>query len=196
MRRNSIVFIIAVAIISFFLGSFFAKQKSISPKPIVVSDSATTPTITLSPTPVTQQFSSQGNTQATTPTPTITTINPFLYTPLPTNRGGPENDIIETSPLTASRMSAQVDDSITFSVTIKNQAPYNKRLWDFCFESTDGNFGCIFGIQLASGQTYTLNNVGTWTNPGIKRIWVTWSQDFINYYTPLNATILSIQIIG
>lgn len=195
MRRNSIVFIIAVAIISFFLGSFFTRQKSTSAKPVVVSDSTTTPTISLSPTQLPQQFS-QGNTQATTPTPTITTTNPFLYTPLPTNRGGPENDIIETSPLTASRMSAQVDDSITFSVTIKNQAPYNKRLWDFCFESTDGNFGCIFGIQLASGQTYTLNNVGTWTNPGIKRIWVTWSQDFINYYTPLNATILSIQIIG
>jgi hypothetical protein len=155
---------------------------------------------TPTPTPPIQQNSGGGGSgSGTQPTPTQEPLpnvgQPFNYTPLPSNQG-PEHDIAEVEPLTASRKSAQVDDSITFSVTIKNQASYNKLLYDVCFESTDGNFGCQFGISLAPGQTYALNNVGTWTSGGSKNVWITWSQDDINYYTPQNAKTVTVDILG
>jgi hypothetical protein len=156
---------------------------------------------TPTPTQPTQQNngSGGGGGSGTQPTPTPEPLpnvgQPFNYTPLPSNQG-PEHDIVEVQPLTASRTAAQVDDSITFSVTIKNQAPYNKLLYNVCFESTDGNFGCQFGINLTPGQTYTLNNVGTWTSGGSKTVWITWSQDDINYYTPQNANTVTVNILG
>ncbi len=121
--------------------------------------------------------------------------NSFNYTPLPTNDGGPQNDISESSPLTVNRSTIQVDDWATFSVTVKNVATYNKMIQALCFESTAGNFGCDWGINLAPGQTYTANNVGSWNTTGIENIWVTWTQDGTNWYQPLGANKVSVNVI-
>lgn len=130
-----------------------------------------------------------------TPIPTIPVSgNAFNYTPLP-SISGPQNDIAEIQPLTASRPSAQVDDYITFSVTIKNVASYGKLLQNVCFESTDGNFGCQNAIPLIPGETFTLHNVGTWNIPGTKHIWITWSQDGFNYYQPIGGKTISVSIL-
>lgn len=147
-----------------------------------------------SPTVSTPQSSIMAPSSAT-PTPTIPiSANAFNYTPLPAI-SGPQNDIAEIQPLTASRPSAQVDDYITFSVTIKNVSPYGKLLQNVCFESTDGNFGCQNAIPLIPGQTFTLNNVGTWTTPGTKNIWITWSQDGFNYYQPVDGKTIRVTIL-
>ena len=126
----------------------------------------------LPPTSAQTSLSTSTTSQSTAQTPTQTPTNPFAFTPLPAVTG-PENDIIETQPLTASRPAAQVDDSIIFSVTIQNRAVYNKDIQTLCFESTDGNFGCVWGINLAPGQTTTIQNVGTWTQGGVKNVWIT-----------------------
>lgn len=120
--------------------------------------------------------------------------NPFGYEPLPQTRSQ-STDIKEISPLTASRTGAQVDDYITFSVTIKNVAPYTKMIEQLCFESTDGNFGCQWGVPLIPNQTFTINNVGSWTTGGTKSVWITWSQDGFNYYEPTNANHVLVNIV-
>jgi hypothetical protein len=129
------------------------------------------------------------------PTWPVSTQNPFNYTPLPVNTGGPAGDISEVGPLTANRTSAQVDDYITFTATIQDRAPYNKTLQNVCFESSDGNFGCKWDIELTPGQTYTINNLGNWTSPGTKNVWITWTQDGINYYRPVNGRTARVFIV-
>lgn len=141
------------------------------------------------------QATTVDQTLSLTPTPTPAPSNAFNYTPLPAVNG-PENAIIEVTPLTATRSIVQVDDSVTFSVTLQNRASYSKELKTVCFESTDGNFGCQWGINLAPGQTFTINNVGTWTQGGTKNVWVTWSQDGMNYYQPRAAQTATIQVLG
>lgn len=148
-----------------------------------------------SSTPIQTSPSNATASLSSAPAPTRIFTNPFAFTPLPAVNG-PENDIVETQPLTASRPAAQVDDSIIFSVTIQNHASYNKDIQTLCFESTDGNFGCAWGINLAPGQTYTIQNVGTWTTGGVKDVWITWSQDGINFYQPLHATHAQVSILG
>lgn len=142
-----------------------------------------------------ETFTEQYIYPTSTPVPTATTPQIFSYTPLPVYRGGPGNDIEEVA-FGASRYSAQVDDYITFTVTLKNIAPYNKRIIEMCFESTDGNFGCLRNINLAPGETYTSNNLGRWTSGGNKNIWIKWSQDEINYYQPVHSKTLHVNIIG
>lgn len=162
---------------------------------VVHAQLAQIPTDTPSPS-ITSLSLGGASSNQNNPTSTPKRTNPFNYTPLPNNRGGPENDIVESGPLTASRTSVQVDDSIGFSVTVKNVAPYDKIIKEFCYESTDGNFGCAFNVRLSSGQEYTYNNVGTWTTGGSKRVWVEWSQDLVNFYEPINANSVLVNIQG
>lgn len=124
----------------------------------------------------------------------IPVTSAFNYSPLPADNNGPQNDISEIS-LISNRSTIQVDDWATFSVTIKNIASYKKAIQALCFESTAGNFGCDWGINLSPGQTYTANNVGSWTSAGRENIWVTWTQDGINWYQPLNSHTLSVNVI-
>ncbi len=158
----------------------------------IISALNTTP----SPTPSSSSFGGNGGSISTAPTPTpYVPPNPFSYTPLPTNTGGPENDISEVS-FTESRNTAQIDDYITFNVTIQNVSSHDKVLNNLCFQSSDGNFGCVWNIHLAPGQTYSASNVGSWTSGGTKDIWVTWSQDPINSYQPLRSKTLMVNILG
>lgn len=164
-----------------------------------VTGSAPAPTDQISPTvALQQQFGGGGGGGNQQPTATATpfSANPFNATPLPVDRGGPENDIAASQPLAASRTSAQVDDFITFTAGIKNVAPYHKSIVNLCFNSTDGNFGCVWGIELDPGQTYSFQNVGRWTTGGTKNVWITWTQDSQNYYRPVGSNMVSVTIIN
>lgn len=115
---------------------------------------------------------------------------------LPTAGNGPQNDIIETSPLSASQPIAQVGDDITYTVTLKNQALTKKNVQLICFNSSDGNFGCLNGKNLQPGESFTISNSGRFSRPGTKTIWVTWSQDSINFYVPVGANSTTVTIQG
>lgn len=189
MKKTVLFIIITFAIIGIF--SMNAKNATAQ----VVDTPTPTPSVSTNQSNQTQsssQFSSSEN--QPTPTP-IPPSSPFNYMPLPATHG-PEQDITEVTPLIASRSSAQVDDWISFTTTIKNTSVYTKNLQTVCFESTDGNFGCDWGISLQPGQTDTINNVGSWTSGGTKNVWITWSQDGINYYQPMDATTVTINILG
>ncbi len=147
-----------------------------------------------------QAVNSSNVSPSTSNQPQLTNIptsvtSPFNFTSLPTNTGGPQNDIYESNQLTVNRSTVQVDDWVKVSVGIKNVATYNKTIQALCFESTAGNFGCDWGINLTPGQTYYANNIGSWTTTGTQNIWVTWTQDGVNWYQPLNAHIVSINVI-
>lgn len=194
----------ALILISLFLlaGSLsLMRQEAVRSQTETVNQvSPANPTgVSSSPLPtaaIQSQFSGGGGGAAPTATPTPFSANPFDYTPLPVNRGGPENDISQSAPLTASRGSAQVDDFITFTAGIKNIAPYQKNIQSLCFESSDGNFGCVWGIILQPGQSYGLQNVGSWTSGGQKKVWITWSQDGQNYYRPTGSSSVTVTIIN
>ncbi|HVZ11696.1 MAG TPA: hypothetical protein VG965_01580 [Patescibacteria group bacterium] len=160
-----------------------------------VDDESPTPTPADSGSSNGQSGGFSSGDSAPTPTPTVSSVNAFEYTPLPSDHG-PEQDIAQVGPISASRNTVQVDDSVAFSVTIKNEASYNKDIQSLCFESTDGNFGCIFGINLAPGATYTANNVGTWTSGGAKKVWIDWTQDGRNFYSPVSGSSALINVLG
>lgn len=132
----------------------------------------------------------------TSPTSTITPGVFVNSAPavLPTAGNGPKNDIIEITHLSVSKPIAQVGDDINFSVTIQNQAPYAKLIKKICFNSTDGNFGCTQEFNFASMQIQNFNNSTRFTTGGVKTIWITWSQDGINFYRPVNSGTTSVTI--
>lgn len=108
---------------------------------------------------------------------------------------GGRGDIIQIGNITASQNKAYTGDDITFTVTIQNVASYKKFVKSFCFNSTDGNFGCSPGFNLSSGQIFTISNSGRFTSSGTKTIHVSWSQDGVNYYSPVDASSVSITIL-
>lgn len=133
------------------------------------------------------------------PTPTITSVSTSSTSTvnsnsLPQSGGGPQNDIIEIQQISASKAIAQVGDDISFTVTIKNQAPYQKILQAICFNSSETNFGCTQGKNLVPGEIFNINNSGRFHSPGTKSIWITWTQDNITYYRPVNAGTAQVTI--
>jgi len=130
-----------------------------------------------------------------TPTPTIyQTVIQSNTTVIPTAGGGPRNDIIQVGQIKSSQSVAQVGDDISFSVTIRNQAPYKKLVKQLCFNGTDGNFGCTLDFNLYPGETKNFNNSGRFTSGGVKTIWITWTQDGQNFYQPLGAGSVNVTI--
>lgn len=128
-----------------------------------------------------------------TPTP-IPPKSPFNITPLPAIHG-PRYDITESQPLTVNRDIVQVDDWVILSAQIKNNAAYNKTLQYLCFESSDGNLGCTWNVNLAPGQTYSLQNAASWITGGTKTVWITWSQDGFNYYEPVYSNRVKVNVL-
>lgn len=198
MKKNILIVILLGALVYTYFSRGREPVKSqveTTPAPTSVPVITDTPVPTPSTAP--QQFSPGGGGGGSPqPTPTPVSLSPFNYMPLPVDRGGPENDIVASSPLTASRTSAQVDDFISFSTQLKNVAPYRKTLQSVCFESSDGNFGCVWYVHLDPGQTFDFNNVGSWVTGGDKNVWVTWSQDGFNYYRPKGGNMVTVHIIG
>lgn len=203
MRRQVLLLVVIAAIVGFGIGFNVAGRanKSVYLSDATASSSPSDQTVaSASSSPSGGGFSGGSSNSSSSPSPSVNplanpSLNPFNYTPLPANQG-PENDIAESQPLTASRNTVQIDGWVTFTTTIKNQASYTRTLYNLCFESTDGNFGCIFNITLAPGQTYTFNNVGSWVHSGEKQIWVTWSPDNVNYFTPVNANTVTVDVLG
>ena len=110
------------------------------------------------------------------------------------NASSPRSDIIEIQKITASTQAAQVGEDISFIVTIQNKAPYKKHIMSICFNSSDGNFGCQNGKNLGPHEKFNINNSGRFTSGGTKKIFITWTQDKVNYYRPLNAGTASVFI--
>ncbi len=174
--------LVAVALIFLALGYF-------------VGQSRIPPTAQTS-TPVPKQPTNAPTTSVSSPTPTAQTPTNITsaINPLPTAGGGPQNDIIEIQQISPSQPVAQIGDDITFSVTIKNQAPYKKFIQAICFNSSDGNFGCAQGKNLGPGEVFNINNSGRFKTSGIKSVWITWTQDNQTYFRPVNAGSATITI--
>lgn len=164
------ILLLGIALVFFTIGFMAAKNQA-----VVVKQT----TITISPSP--------------TPTPTII-LSQSYSNPLPTAGNGPRNDIVEIQPITANKSVAQVGDDVSFTVTIQNQAPYSKNIQAICFNSTEGNFGCQNGKNLGPQETFNINNSGRFYSGGAQSVWITWTQDNVNYYRPLNATAATITI--
>src|SRR5579872_1730722 len=106
---------VLVGIICLIVGYNLAINHSNSAQ-VIAQDASPEP----SPSP---SFSSSFGQNSNQPSPTPQdTTEVFNYSPLPTNRGGPENDVEQTAPISVSRNTAQVDDYITFTTTIQNVA--------------------------------------------------------------------------
>lgn len=108
---------------------------------------------------------------------------------------GGRADIVQVGEITASQQEAYTGDDITFSVTIKNQAPYKKFVRQLCWESDEGNFGCSPGFNLDPGQVFSISNNGRFVSSGTKSVWITWTQDGANYYNPLHSKAAEIRIL-
>lgn len=108
---------------------------------------------------------------------------------------GGRADIKQVGDITVSQQQAYTGDDITFTVTIKNQAGYKKFMRQLCFQSNEGNFGCSPGFNLDPGEVLSISNNGRFTSQGTKTIWVSWTQDGTNYYTPVGSRVVTVQIL-
>lgn len=108
---------------------------------------------------------------------------------------GGREDIAQVGDIIASQPEAYTGDDITFTVTIQNQATYKKFVRQLCFQSSEGNFGCSPGFNLDPGQVFSMSNNGRFTSSGTKSVWVTWTQDNTNFYSPINNRSTTIQIL-
>lgn len=152
-----------------------------------------TPTLTVSTTQQPLATTFPTNPPPPTVVPTVIQDSTTSNASSPTD-GGPQNDIVEIQKVAASQNVAQVSDDINFTVTIKNQAPYKKFVQAICFNSTDGNFGCVNGKNLAPGEIFNVNNSTRFHISGTKSVWITWSQDNYNFYRPINGGTAQITI--
>ena len=105
----------------------------------------------------------------------------------------PRYDVAQVA-LTTDKVDAQVGEDVTFTVTLKNVSSQKKNMEAVCFQSSDGNFGCLDDFNLQPGESFTFSNSGRWVSGGTKSIWITWSQDNVNFYRPLNASRISISV--
>lgn len=105
----------------------------------------------------------------------------------------PRYDVAQIA-LTADKVDVQVGEDVTFTVTLKNVSLQKKNMEAVCFQSSDGNFGCLNNFNLQPGKSFTFSNSGRWVSGGTKSIWITWSQDNANYYRPLNSSRISISV--
>ena len=109
-----------------------------------------------------------------------------IYADIQNLQRSPRLDISQLA-ISSDMPCAQVGQDLNFTVTIQNNSPYKKFVSAICFQSSDGNFGCSPGVNLSVGQVYTISNSGRFTSGGAKSIWITWTQDNTNYYSPLNS---------
>lgn len=112
-----------------------------------------------------------------------------------TSTTGGRSDIEQVSAITSSQQQAYTGDDIAFSITIKNTASYKKFVRQLCWESSEGNFGCSPGFNLDPGQVFSISNSGRFQSSGTKSVWVTWTQDNTNFYTPVNSNAASVRIL-
>jgi len=104
--------------------------------------------------------------------------------------------IEEVSRITADRTSAETGETVNFTVTIKNTGTKKKFLTHVCFNYTGGSgFGCLLNKNLEAGESFNLNNSMMFKNPGSYSVWITWSQDGINFYRPKDAGQVNVYII-
>ncbi len=168
------------------VGSYFFGREQ-----MLLQQQTTTVTPKTTPQPTTPQVNAPAI--VVTYTPTATSANTNSNT-LPSAGGGPQNDIIEIQQITASQQVAQVGDDINYTVTIKNQAPYKKFIQAICFNSSESNFGCASGKNLAPGEIFNINNTGRFHAAGTKSVWITWTQDGFSYYRPVNGGTAQVTI--
>jgi len=200
MKQEFLLLLIVVGIVGGVIGYNFAKHsgsalnesytvKAIAPSPssYVAQDTVTPTDFSPSPTPLPSSDPTWNIPSSTTPTTTTSNAT----------TGGPQNDIVEITPLTADQKSAQVDDPVTFTTTLQNQGTRTRNLAYVCFESnTNNNFGCAWNISLVPGQIQVVTNTAHFTHGGKTRVWIDWTQDYINYYTPRHAKSVTVNIQG
>lgn len=112
-----------------------------------------------------------------------------------TMRSGGRSDILQVGQIQVSQSEAYTGDDITFTIIIQNQAPYKKFVRQLCFQSSEGNFGCSPGFNLDPGQVFSISNNGRFASSGTKSVWITWTQDSTNFYSPVNSHPVTIQIL-
>lgn len=108
---------------------------------------------------------------------------------------GGRADIEQIGTITVSQQQAYTGDDITFTVALKNTASYKKFVRQLCWESTEGNFGCSPGFNLDPGQVFQISNNGRFVSSGSKSVWVMWTQDSTNFYTPVDTMPVRVQIL-
>lgn len=127
------------------------------------------------------------------PLPPAPGIDPSIQSH--TNPNGGRTDIVQIGQITVSQPEAYTGDDITFTVTLENVAPYKKFVRQVCFNSNEGDFGCTPGFNLNPGQVFSLSNSGRFTSSGVKFVGVSWTQDNVNFYSPLDASSATVTIL-
>jgi len=106
--------------------------------------------------------------------------------------------IKEIQPISADRHQAQTGQLINFQTRLKNIGPEKKHLTHVCFNHSGGvTFGCLNGPQgpnLSPGEELSIHNSMIFTQPGNYSVWLTWSQDGVNFYRALEAGRVEVRI--
>ncbi|MCJ7740602.1 hypothetical protein MUP32_04790 [Candidatus Microgenomates bacterium] len=103
--------------------------------------------------------------------------------------------IEEIGHITTDKTSAETGETVNFTVTIKNAGTRKKFLTHVCFNYTGGSgFGCLLNKNLEAGESFNLNNSMMFGNPGSYSVWITWSQDGINFYRPNSSGTAAVSV--
>lgn len=107
----------------------------------------------------------------------------------------PRYDIAETQHIVATKPAVQVGEDVFFTATIKNVSSNPKHLTQLGYESSYANIGLINDIDLGPGQSFSFGGMGVWHEGGPENVWVTWSQDRVNFYRPLNSKTVQVYVV-
>jgi len=102
--------------------------------------------------------------------------------------------IKEISKITPAKTAAETGEDIYFSTAIKNVGSKKKFLTHICFQYNGGNFGCVLNKNLFPEEEFAFGNSMTFTKPGNYSVWITFSQDGTNFYRPLSASAVTVNI--
>jgi hypothetical protein len=102
--------------------------------------------------------------------------------------------ITESKKLSSDRATAQTGERLSFYAGITNTGQNKKFLTHICFESSNGPFGCIRNHNLGPNESLSFSNSATFNKVGNYIIWISWSQDGVNFYKPNNASSIKVEI--
>jgi len=159
------------SVVSFFAGILFILTCQFFQ---VKNINAESPTAELSP-----QFLSPTPTVDWIPYPTITLIRSKYTAP------STKFTITEVKKISADRISAQTGETVNYNATLKNTGEKKKFLTHICFNHSGGiTFGCLLNKNLEPGEEFNINNSMMYKTPGTYSVFLTWSQDGVNFYRP------------
>lgn len=182
-------FLVAILVLLVFSSGFLSGKILNTNK----TNSASTSTVANSTTQASNTQNPPSSSTAPSPNVALATLNSnsSQYSSA-TQNTGPQNDIVEIQKITASPLTVQIGEDINFSVTIQNQSQRRKNITLICFNSDEGNFGCLPGKGMSPNDVFNITNSGRFHSAGSKNVWITWSQDSNSFYRPVSAGVATV----